>query len=73
MDRDSIGSDFLGECRVPLKKLCSGIEKNFNLYLDHAMPVNFYQLFTVLNVTTSSTSFSRITAMNNLFRIVAGF
>lgn len=39
MDKDSLGSDFLGECRVPLKKLCSGMEKNFNLYLDHAMPV----------------------------------
>ena len=41
MDRDSIGADFLGECRVPLKKLCSGIEKSFNYYLDEAIPVSF--------------------------------
>ena len=38
LDRDRIGSDFLGETRVALKKLPLGQMKKFNLYLEHAMP-----------------------------------
>ncbi|KAI6241496.1 Rabphilin-1 [Aphelenchoides fujianensis] len=38
LDRDRIGSDFLGETRVALKKLPLGQTKKFNLYLEHAMP-----------------------------------
>jgi Ca2+-dependent lipid-binding protein len=37
LDRDRIGSDFLGETRVALKKLPPGQMKKFNLYLEHAM------------------------------------
>lgn len=39
LDRDRIGSDFLGETRVALRKLPPGVTKKFNLYLEHAMPV----------------------------------
>ncbi|VDK47352.1 unnamed protein product [Anisakis simplex] len=39
LDRDRIGSDFLGETRVALKKLTPGQPKKFNMYLEHAMPV----------------------------------
>uniref|UniRef100_A0A915BJC1 Rabphilin-1 n=1 Tax=Parascaris univalens TaxID=6257 RepID=A0A915BJC1_PARUN len=39
LDRDRIGSDFLGETRVALKKLTPGQTKKFNMYLEHAMPV----------------------------------
>uniref|UniRef100_A0AC34QUC8 Rabphilin n=1 Tax=Panagrolaimus sp. JU765 TaxID=591449 RepID=A0AC34QUC8_9BILA len=38
LDRDRIGSDFLGETRVALRKLPLGQMKKFNLYLEHAMP-----------------------------------
>ncbi|KAH7731135.1 RBF-1 protein [Aphelenchoides avenae] len=38
LDRDRIGSDFLGETRVALEKLPLGVTKKFNLYLEHAMP-----------------------------------
>uniref|UniRef100_A0A914EJY3 Rabphilin n=1 Tax=Acrobeloides nanus TaxID=290746 RepID=A0A914EJY3_9BILA len=37
LDRDRIGSDFLGETRVALKKLPPGQMKKFNLFLEHAM------------------------------------
>ncbi|KAJ1373770.1 hypothetical protein KIN20_036275 [Parelaphostrongylus tenuis] len=39
LDRDRIGSDFLGETRVALKKLPMNVPKKFNLYLEHAIPV----------------------------------
>ena len=39
LDEDRFGSDFLGETRVPLKKLTSGREKNFRLYLEKQLPV----------------------------------
>ncbi|CAJ0941144.1 unnamed protein product, partial [Mesorhabditis belari] len=39
LDRDRIGSDFLGETRVALKKLPSNEIKKFNLYLEHAIPI----------------------------------
>ncbi|KAL3103150.1 hypothetical protein niasHS_002336 [Heterodera schachtii] len=39
LDRDRIGSDFLGETRVALRKLPLGQTKRFNLYLEHAMPM----------------------------------
>ncbi|GMR42920.1 hypothetical protein PMAYCL1PPCAC_13115, partial [Pristionchus mayeri] len=39
LDRDRIGSDFLGETRVALKKLADNQTKKFNLYLEHAIPV----------------------------------
>uniref|UniRef100_A0A914GYD0 Rabphilin n=1 Tax=Globodera rostochiensis TaxID=31243 RepID=A0A914GYD0_GLORO len=39
LDRDRIGSDFLGETRVALNKLPLGQTKKFNLYLEHAMPI----------------------------------
>ncbi|GMT20022.1 hypothetical protein PFISCL1PPCAC_11319, partial [Pristionchus fissidentatus] len=39
LDRDRIGSDFLGETRVALKKLVDNQTKKFNLYLEHAIPV----------------------------------
>lgn len=38
LDRDRIGSDFLGETRVALKKLPLNQTKKFNLYLEHVMP-----------------------------------
>lgn len=43
LDRDRIGSDFLGQTRVPLKKLPLGVTKKFNLYLEDAsLPVKYY-------------------------------
>ncbi|KAK6740467.1 hypothetical protein RB195_008746 [Necator americanus] len=39
LDRDRIGSDFLGETRIALKKLPMNTVKKFNLYLEHAIPV----------------------------------
>ncbi|CAI4226730.1 unnamed protein product [Auanema sp. JU1783] len=39
LDRDRIGSDFLGETRIALKKLPNNQLKKFNLYLEHAIPV----------------------------------
>ncbi|WKX98929.1 hypothetical protein Q1695_014087 [Nippostrongylus brasiliensis] len=39
LDRDRIGSDFLGETRIALKKLPMNAPKKFNLYLEHAIPV----------------------------------
>ncbi|VDM78718.1 unnamed protein product [Strongylus vulgaris] len=39
LDRDRIGSDFLGETRIALKKLPMNTLKKFNLYLEHAIPV----------------------------------
>ncbi|CAJ0578513.1 unnamed protein product, partial [Mesorhabditis spiculigera] len=39
LDRDRIGSDFLGETRVALKKLPVNDIKKFNLYLEHAIPI----------------------------------
>ncbi|MFH4980296.1 hypothetical protein AB6A40_007005 [Gnathostoma spinigerum] len=39
LDRDRIGSDFLGETRIALKKLPNCHEKKFNLYLENALPV----------------------------------
>ncbi|ETN83196.1 Rabphilin-3A effector domain protein, partial [Necator americanus] len=38
LDRDRIGSDFLGETRIALKKLPMNTVKKFNLYLEHAIP-----------------------------------
>uniref|UniRef100_A0A0N4ZME4 Rabphilin n=1 Tax=Parastrongyloides trichosuri TaxID=131310 RepID=A0A0N4ZME4_PARTI len=40
LDRDRIGSDFLGEVRVLLRKLQNGVTQKFNLYLDSAMRSN---------------------------------
>ncbi|OUC42931.1 putative C2 domain protein [Trichinella nativa] len=40
LDQDRIGSDFLGETRAPLKRLQSGKEKYFNVYLEKQMPVS---------------------------------
>uniref|UniRef100_A0AAF5D5D0 Rabphilin n=2 Tax=Strongyloides stercoralis TaxID=6248 RepID=A0AAF5D5D0_STRER len=40
LDRDRIGSDFLGEVRVLLRKLPNGVTQKFNLYLDSAMRSN---------------------------------
>ncbi|VDM61669.1 unnamed protein product [Angiostrongylus costaricensis] len=40
LDRDRIGSDFLGETRVALRKLSMNVPKKFNLYLEHAIPVS---------------------------------
>ncbi|CAI2347755.1 unnamed protein product [Caenorhabditis sp. 36 PRJEB53466] len=39
LDRDRIGSDFLGETRIALKKLHDNELKRFNLYLESALPV----------------------------------
>ncbi|KAE9419320.1 hypothetical protein Angca_005148, partial [Angiostrongylus cantonensis] len=39
LDRDRIGSDFLGETRVALRKLPMNVPKKYNLYLEHAIPV----------------------------------
>ncbi|EGT52098.1 hypothetical protein CAEBREN_32082 [Caenorhabditis brenneri] len=39
LDRDRIGSDFLGETRIALKKLNDNEMKKFNLYLESALPV----------------------------------
>ncbi|EYB90663.1 hypothetical protein Y032_0217g2412 [Ancylostoma ceylanicum] len=39
LDRDRIGSDFLGETRIALKKLPMNTVKKYNLYLEHAIPV----------------------------------
>uniref|UniRef100_A0A8R1DQY5 C2 domain-containing protein n=1 Tax=Caenorhabditis japonica TaxID=281687 RepID=A0A8R1DQY5_CAEJA len=39
LDRDRIGSDFLGETRIALKKLQDNEMKRFNLYLESALPV----------------------------------
>ncbi|PAV75539.1 hypothetical protein WR25_21170 isoform B [Diploscapter pachys] len=39
LDRDRIGSDFLGETRIALRKLPNNNTKKFNLYLEHAIPV----------------------------------
>ncbi|CDW55686.1 C2 and FYVE 2 domain containing protein [Trichuris trichiura] len=41
LDEDRIGSDFLGETRVPLKRVTPGKEKYFNVYLEKQMPVRF--------------------------------
>lgn len=51
LDRDRIGSDFLGETRIALKKLPLGKTKKFNLYLENAMPI------PVNNFINSSTFF----------------
>uniref|UniRef100_A0A0N4U206 C2 domain-containing protein n=1 Tax=Dracunculus medinensis TaxID=318479 RepID=A0A0N4U206_DRAME len=40
LDRDRIGADFLGETRVPLKKLPIDQIKHFSLCLERAMPVD---------------------------------
>uniref|UniRef100_A0AC35TLG1 C2 domain-containing protein n=1 Tax=Rhabditophanes sp. KR3021 TaxID=114890 RepID=A0AC35TLG1_9BILA len=40
LDRDRIGSDFLGETRVHLRKLPDDTPKQFNLYLENAMRTN---------------------------------
>ena len=45
LDRDRIGSDFLGETRVALKKLTPGQMKKFNLYLEHAMILPVRKVF----------------------------
>ncbi|KHJ49187.1 C2 domain protein [Trichuris suis] len=42
LDEDRIGSDFLGETRVPLKRVTPGKEKYFNVYLEKQMPVEKY-------------------------------
>ncbi|KAK6018929.1 C2 domain protein [Ostertagia ostertagi] len=39
LDRDRIGSDFLGETRIALRKLPVNTLKKFNLYLEHAIPI----------------------------------
>ncbi|VDO97760.1 unnamed protein product [Soboliphyme baturini] len=39
-DEDKIGADFLGETRVPLKRLTPNEEKCFNVYLEKQMPVD---------------------------------
>ncbi|KAK6043006.1 C2 domain protein, partial [Cooperia oncophora] len=39
LDRDRIGSDFLGETRIALRKLPINTPKKFNLYLEHAIPI----------------------------------
>ena len=41
LDRDRIGSDFLGETRVALKKLNFNETKRYNLYLERAIPVSY--------------------------------
>ncbi|KAL1237834.1 Double C2-like domain-containing protein beta [Trichinella pseudospiralis] len=46
LDQDRIGSDFLGETRAPLKRLQSGKEKYFNVYLEKQMPVEKCDEFT---------------------------
>uniref|UniRef100_A0A5S6Q4J7 C2 domain-containing protein n=1 Tax=Trichuris muris TaxID=70415 RepID=A0A5S6Q4J7_TRIMR len=42
LDEDRIGSDFLGETRVPLRRITPGKEKFFNVYLEKQMPVEKY-------------------------------
>lgn len=51
LDRDRIGSDFLGETRVALRKLPLSQTKKFNLYLEHVMaaPVRFLQFLNINN------------------------
>uniref|UniRef100_A0A914WES2 Uncharacterized protein n=1 Tax=Plectus sambesii TaxID=2011161 RepID=A0A914WES2_9BILA len=39
LDRDRIGSDFLGETRIALRKLPAGKERHFDMYLESALPV----------------------------------
>ncbi|XGW18658.1 hypothetical protein V3C99_002901 [Haemonchus contortus] len=39
LDRDRIGSDFLGETRIALRKLPMNTLKKYNLYLEHAIPI----------------------------------
>ncbi|CAI5446032.1 unnamed protein product [Caenorhabditis angaria] len=39
LDRDRIGSDFLGETRIALRKLPNSGVKKYNLYLEQAIPV----------------------------------
>lgn len=39
LDEDRIGADFLGETRVPLKRLTAGKEKTFSVYLERQLPV----------------------------------
>ncbi|EJW71260.1 hypothetical protein WUBG_17829 [Wuchereria bancrofti] len=52
LDRDRIGSDFLGEVHVPLKNLKNEEEKFYNLCLEHAMlvvkKINFFLLLLLL-------------------------
>ncbi|VDO72214.1 unnamed protein product [Haemonchus placei] len=40
LDRDRIGSDFLGEIRIALRNLPMNTLKKYNLYLEHAIPVS---------------------------------
>jgi len=39
LDEDRFGYDFLGETRVQLKRMTSGQERKFSVYLEKAMPV----------------------------------
>uniref|UniRef100_A0A915IXP2 C2 domain-containing protein n=1 Tax=Romanomermis culicivorax TaxID=13658 RepID=A0A915IXP2_ROMCU len=39
LDEDRFGSDFIGETRVPLKRLTVGREKLFNVYLEKQRPI----------------------------------
>lgn len=48
LDRDRIGSDFLGEVRVPLKNLKNEEETFYNLRLEHAMQVTKFH-FNITN------------------------
>lgn len=40
LDEDAFGYDFIGEYRVPLKRLKPNETKNFSVYLENPLPVS---------------------------------
>jgi hypothetical protein len=48
LDEDTFGYDFIGETRVPLKRLKPDQTKNFNIYLEKQLPVSLSILLALL-------------------------
>ena len=50
LDEDAFGYDFIGEYRVPLKRLKQNETKNFSVYLEKPLPVSniriYYTIYT---------------------------
>jgi len=47
LDEDAFGYDFIGETRVPMKRLKAHQTKHFNVYLEKQSPVCISQILDV--------------------------
>ena len=48
LDEDAFGFDFIGETRVPLKRLKAHQTKHFNVYLEKQLPVSGVSVLLLL-------------------------